>query len=397
MKVLLIVDDYLPHSIKVAAKMMHDLALEMMSYGHEVIVVTPRPQQVEKLVVSDYEGVKVLYFKSGEIKNVDMLTRLLNEMSLSTRAWRFIDWNKELPSLDLIVSYSPSIFWGSLVKKLKAKYEVPVYLVLRDFFPQWVIDQGVIGYNSPKAIFLRYFEKRNYLVADRIGMMSAKSVEFFEKNIYQGHASLEVLPNWSRAQKHVVSENLKSVLGLEEKVVFFYGGVIGQAQSIEYLVNLAIDLKHLKSCHFLFLGNGDHEELVINAAREHENISYHSSVTQDKYLDFLAASDVGMFCLSPEHKSHNFPGKLLGYMEAQLPVLGIVNKENDLIELVNVNDGGMIFDHNNKEAFYEAALRLATDAPFRISLGRSGNEFLKKFFSAERAVDSILALERDFS
>lgn len=394
MKILLIVDDYLPHSIKVAAKMMHDLALEMMSYGHEVIVVTPRPQQVEKLVVSDYEGVKILYFKSGEIKNVDMLTRLLNEMSLSSRAWRFIDWNKELPRLDLIVSYSPSIFWGSLVKKLKSKYAVPVYLVLRDFFPQWVIDQGVIGYNSPKAIFLRFFEKRNYLVADRIGMMSAKSVEFFEKNIYQGHASLEVLPNWSRAQKHEVSENLKAVLGLEEKVVFFYGGVIGQAQSIEYLVNLAIDLKYLESCHFLFLGNGDDEGLVINAAREHENISYHSSVTQDKYLDFLAASDVGMFCLSPEHKSHNFPGKLLGYMEAQLPVLGIINDGNDLLELVNKNKGGLIFSHKDKEDFTETAIKLANDSQLRSSFGKSGNEFLKNYFSAKIAASQILALAK---
>lgn len=41
MKVLLLVDDYLPGSIKIAARMMHDLALELINQGHEVSVCTP--------------------------------------------------------------------------------------------------------------------------------------------------------------------------------------------------------------------------------------------------------------------------------------------------------------------------------------------------------------------
>ncbi|KYG84005.1 hypothetical protein AWW67_02495 [Roseivirga seohaensis] len=387
----------MPHSIKVAAKMMHDLALELVSQGHEVTVLTPRPNQSEKLVIVNYEGVKVLYFKSGEIKNIGMIRRLVNELLLSYKAWFFVDWKNEVNILDLIVFYSPTIFWASLVKKLKTKYKVPVYLVLRDFFPQWVIDKNLISNNSFKAIFLKFFERKNYQVADRIGIMSKKNIEFFKKNIYKEDVDTEVLYNWSRAKPHEVSKDFKNQLGLEGKVVFFYGGAIGYAQSIEYLIELAIRLKELKFCHFLFLGNGDGVELVKRASQENDNISYYESVNQIKYLDFLAASDVGMFCLSSEHTTHNFPGKLLGYMEAQLPVLGIVNKGNDLIELVNTNDGGVIFDHDNKEAFYEAAVQLATDTSLRVGLGKSGNKFLRNYFSAKVAVDSVLKLERDFS
>ena len=41
MRICLIIDDYLPESIKVGAKMMHELACELKVQGHEVTVVTP--------------------------------------------------------------------------------------------------------------------------------------------------------------------------------------------------------------------------------------------------------------------------------------------------------------------------------------------------------------------
>ncbi|MBD3792443.1 MAG: glycosyltransferase WbuB, partial [Campylobacterales bacterium] len=41
MRICLIIDDYMPDSIKVGAKMMHELACELKDQGHEVTVVTP--------------------------------------------------------------------------------------------------------------------------------------------------------------------------------------------------------------------------------------------------------------------------------------------------------------------------------------------------------------------
>ena len=41
MKICLIVDDYMPDTIKVAAKMMHELAIELNKQGHEITVLTP--------------------------------------------------------------------------------------------------------------------------------------------------------------------------------------------------------------------------------------------------------------------------------------------------------------------------------------------------------------------
>ena len=51
MKVCIVIDDYLPYSIRVGAKMMHELAIELKSRGHEITVITPRPEHcLEKIL-----------------------------------------------------------------------------------------------------------------------------------------------------------------------------------------------------------------------------------------------------------------------------------------------------------------------------------------------------------
>ena len=51
---------------------------------------------------------------------------------------------------------------------------------------------------------------------------------------------------------------------------------------------------------------------------------------------------VGIISLDGSHRAHNYPGKLLGYMEAKLPILGSVNLGNDVIDLFNKNSAGFI-------------------------------------------------------
>ena len=119
MKICLIVDDYLPCSIKVAAKMMHELGVELIVQGHEVTVITPTPGLAGASAVDEIDGIKIISFRSGEIKNVSMAKRAINETLLSYHAWKALkDYFKTNPH-DFIVYYSPTIFWGPLVSRLK--------------------------------------------------------------------------------------------------------------------------------------------------------------------------------------------------------------------------------------------------------------------------------------
>ena len=132
MKLLLIIDDYLPDSTKVGAKMMHELALELKNNSHEVLVLTPKPLQKELLTVQKIDGISVLFFRSGKIKNVGKLKRAINESLLSYQAFKSAkQYLKENPC-NGIIYYSPSIFFGSLVRKLSNLWNCQSYLILRD-------------------------------------------------------------------------------------------------------------------------------------------------------------------------------------------------------------------------------------------------------------------------
>jgi hypothetical protein len=157
MNICLIIDDYLPDSIKVGAKMMHELAVEFVSRGHHVTVITPAPGLTEQFAIEHLDGVTICRFRSGEIKNVSKVKRAINETLLSYHAWRaFKAYFKTHPH-ELIVYYSPSIFWGRLVNRLKDLWGASSYLVLRDFFPQWVIDNGLLSATSPITRYFRFF------------------------------------------------------------------------------------------------------------------------------------------------------------------------------------------------------------------------------------------------
>lgn len=103
----------------------------------------------------------------------------------------------------------------------------------------------------------------------------------------------------------------------------------------------------------------------------------------------LSEMDIGLFSLSARHSSHNFPGKLLGYMVQSLPILGSVNAGNDLLDIVNQNNAGLIHINGEDDKLYHSALLLLQDINVRRKLGMGSNTLLKEQFSVESAAQTI--------
>ena len=58
----------------------------------------------------------------------------------------------------------------------------------------------------------------------------------------------------------------------------------------------------------------------------------------------------GLICLDKRHTTDNIPGKFLSYMRSSLPVLAVVNPENDIIKIIEENRVGVATDkHHIKE------------------------------------------------
>lgn len=394
MKLALIIDDYLPDSTRVAAKMFHELAVELITNGHNVTVITPSVSQVPSFLEEDIDGVNVWRFRSGHIKDVGKVTRALNETLLSFKAWQAIKHKVQPSTFDGVIYYSPSIFFGALVSKIKCVCSCSSYLVLRDLFPQWVVDAGMIRKGSLIERYFRFFEHYSYRQADVIGLMSEKNVEVFCQANGTRYPT-QVLRNWAALTPYVPhgeSVSLRRKLGLKDKIIYFYGGNIGHAQDMANLMRLANGMLEYKNAHFLFVGQGDEVELIKKLASDWqlENFTYLPSVSQDEFKAILAEIDVGLFSLSSQHTAHNFPGKLLGYMVQSLPILGSVNEGNDLLELVNSHQAGLITVNGNDTDFLANAIQIYHHSDLRKCLGDNAYSLLETEFAVSTIAHHIL-------
>lgn len=393
MRILCLVDCYLP-STKSSAKLVSDLAAEFAQLGHETIVATPDAFLKTSCEETSENGVRVLRVRTGRIKGAGKVRRAINEIRLSSVMWKAgKDFFQQNPC-DLIVFYSPSIFFGQLVGKLKKLWSCPSYLILRDIFPQWAIDAGVM---RKDFLIYPYFRKREllqYAAAEVIGVQSPGNLAYFaELGLDKNKKTLDVLFNWMPLKEDAQPIGLRKKLGLDGKFVFFYGGNIGVAQDMDNVVRLAENLSDEPDIFFLLVGAGSEVprlEAMI-AEKKLTNIAIHPAVGQREYLGLLGEFDVGLISLDRELRTHNFPGKMLGYMYHAMPILASINPDNDLRDVIEQAQAGLVSVNGQDDLLLENARRLIRDEDFRRAVGRNSRALLEKTFSVGSAARQILS------
>lgn len=393
MRILLITDCYLP-STKSVAQLIHDLAWELSRQGHDCTVLAPGPDVGARCEVSEEDGIRVIRYRAGPTKGVGWARRAVSEMTLSLAALLHAGRALHARPADLIVFYSPSIFFGPLVRHLKTAWEVPTYLVLRDIFPDWAVDTGVMRRGAVYHLF-KGFERIQYAAADVIGVETTGSLSYFETQPYP-ERRVELLRNWTVVDRPPrAGSSARAELGLRGKVVFFFGGNMGVAQDLDNLLRLARRMACRPDAHFLFVGDGSERARIehIVDTEEISNATVLGPVAPDRYLEILSEADVGMISLDRRLKSFSTTGKLLGYLRCGLPVLASYNPGNDLDELLRDSGAGLGAVNGDDDALFAHATELC-NADVRASMTSAARALLKSDFAVGQAAERILLAAR---
>lgn len=392
MRLLLLVDCYLP-TTKSSAKLMHDLAIEFVRRGLEVVMVAPDPDASEPCVVTEEQRVTVMRVRTGRMKGASWLRRGLREVRLSSTIWRRARHFFRARRCDAIIFYSPSIFFGNLVRRLKRLWSCPVYMVLRDIFPQWALEVGTLR-DGLVFRYLRFRELQQYRAADVIGVESPASRQYFQRTGFHFGRPVEVLYNWACLREaDLPKTHYREELRLEGKVVFFYGGTLGPHQDALCLSRLARILRERPDAHVVVVAEGNELNVLVDDIRRDDpgNITLLPHVPQERFPGMVSEFDVGLITLHPSLRTHNFPGKMLAYMGASIPILASINPGNDLRDILEAHDAGRVCLNGEDERLRSYALELAADADLRSRLGRNGRRLLESTFSVSRAAEQILA------
>lgn len=375
-----------------AAVQMGDLAREFIRQGHDVVLITPSESIQSSWLVKDVDGVKVLYLAGLRISLSTHIRRTLYEFSLPflmifglyKSPFRNAKW-------DLVVWYSPTIFFGLLVFYIKIKSNCRSYLILRDIFPEWAFDLGLIRKGFAYYFFrvVAYFQ---YAVADVIGVQTPSNLSYF--SIYKRWRSnkIEVLSNWQTQIKNVGCSIDVGRTSLAGRKIFIYVGNMGIAQGMDIMLDLANELIHRKDVGFLFVGRGSEVDRLKNRANKNQllNTLFFEEIPPEEIPGLLSQCYIGLLALDPRHKSHNIPGKFLTYLVAGLPVLARVNADTDLVGVIEDGLVGKCYVGDSARDFKEMALEIIENPIAYKKMSQRGPIVAKEKFSTSNAVSQII-------
>ena len=140
------------------------------------------------------------------------------------------------------------------------------------------------------------------------------------------------------------------------------------------------------------MGSGDEVGLVRDTILQNnlKNIILLDPVPQEEFKLLMAEFDVGLFCLNKNHTTHNFPGKILGYLAQGMPILGAVNPGNDLKEIIEQAGNGFVSLSGDDSSFYKNAVSLL-DHNTRIEMSLKSTQLLKDKFLIQKITKQILS------
>lgn len=392
MRIVLIADTFPPLRTSGAVQL-RDLSREFARQGHCVTVLLPGPNQQDSWRTEEVDGAQVLRLKAPSTKDIGYVRRTLAEFAMPFAMLRQL---RKSPLAnerwDGVVWYAPSIFHGPLASALKRTSGCKGYLIIRDIFPDWAVDMGLMGRGLPYRFFdavARY----QYSVADVIGVQTPGNLGYFQRWQKLPNRRLEVLQNWLDKPTRARCSIRISDTPLAGRKVFVYAGNMGVAQGMDILLNLSERLRDRMDVGFLFVGRGsDVARLKAKAeARNLDNVLFFDEIHPDEIPDLYTQCSAGIVALDPRHKSHNIPGKFLTYMQNGLPVLANINAGNDLAKMIRNESVGQVCESNDLDDFFALTDKLLTQIESDTDLSDRCTRLFSREFAVEKTVKQIVA------
>jgi colanic acid biosynthesis glycosyl transferase WcaI len=292
-----------------------------------------------------------------------------------------------LPPFEVALVYSPPLPLALAALALCRLRRKPLAVNIQDLFPQSAIDLGLL--KNPYLIrIFRELESFLFREADLLVVHSEGNRRYVVER--RGTPkTVCVVPNWidTQAIKPAARQNgLRLSLGLEERFIVSYAGVMGYSQDLETVLASAELLRDNPDIAFLLVGNGVQKSALVRQARRQnlQNVYFLPMQPKEKYSEVLSASDVCLVTLRKEVQTPVVPSKIISIMAAGRPVLASLSLQGDAARLIREARCGLCLPPGDTRAMAHAISRLYLEPSLRGKMGAEGRRYAVAHFSLER-------------
>ncbi len=343
-------------------------------------------------MVTVEDSVKVIRIKTITTYKVNYIIRGIAEMFLqhifASKVKKYVK-----DKIDTVVVYSPPLSLAAAGLNIKKKYKAKYLLNIQDIFPQNAMDLGIMN-NRIAINYFQRIEKSVYEAADKITAHSENNMRFLIKHKGIPEEKISTLWNWIDLQPYKDlnrSGEYRKRYGLEDKFIFLFAGIMGPAQDLGFIVKVAKEIRSIKDICFLLVGDGTAKKSIQNVVKDSglSNIVFKTFISSDEYPLLVKDADVGLACLSNRNKTPVYPGKILGFMAAGIPVVAFLNKESDGHFIIREAKCGYSMVSDNHKAAAELIIRIYKNRDRNYQYGLNGYKYALTHFSREACVEKL--------
>ncbi len=370
-----------------------DLLREFRDHGDDVYVVCPserRHGRPTELIIED--RVTILRVRTGNITKTNFVEKAVSSAFIE---FQFISAIKRFFSgitFDLVMYSTPPITFDRVVNYIKRRDRCRSYLLLKDISPQDLVDLEVISDRGVIWSYLRWREKRLYALSDHIGCMSPANVRYLlDNNPEVSPERVEECPNSISPRPldayEATNISIRDAYGIPKaSTLLVYGGNLGKAQGLGFLLEVLDEAKHRDDVFFLIVGSGTEYgriEAHLRAGR-HKNAKLLRLLPKNEYDALLAECDIGLIFLDPRFTIPNFPSRLTAYMEAAVPIIAATDTSTDIKDILHESGSGLWVRSGDLEGFMRAVDCLTANPELRCEMGLRARSYLEINYSTSR-------------
>jgi glycosyltransferase involved in cell wall biosynthesis len=335
MQILLLTADF-PPTRNSASHHMHDLYISLLKRGHSVDVCTQTMTDTNENI----------YFFNNRFKGSHKFKlRLFYEIMAPIVIYlKYLNLRRK--KYDLIITYSPSIFWSSLISLLGKNKKTTKILILRDIFPEWLVDTKILKKQSLTYKFLHFFEKKLYKLHDIICSQSKIDSAYVDQLLGKKKQTQQIYSWYSINLSNPVMSN--SFYNKKKYAVYLGNLSIAQDRDRYIKIIKKIALQNT-SINFLFIGLKSADELYCKLIVEKcSNIIFLPSMQGKELEKLISNAEFGLYSLRQDFFTNNVPGKFVYYACVGLPSIGFLGHNPELEQLNSKREFGLLCHGENE-------------------------------------------------
>ncbi len=399
---ILFLSHFYPPEMGGAASRISGLARWLVKFGHNVTVITGYPNYPIGKIYPDYknqknkiefiDGVQILRSKVLPVSYQSVLVRLLNYFTLFfTALWSGI---RKRNNFDIVIASSPPLTIGILGLILSKIYKIPWIFDIRDIWPDVAVEAGMVKEDGIVDRLSKKLADYLYKQATYITPVTERKLTKIEKiDIHTSKISVVFNGVDFDLINNMKQKDWRSELGLENKFILSYAGLIGIAQGVNVIIETAIRLKLENNIHFLIVGEGIEKQKLQNRVKSLglSNITFLPSQPKESIPSLLTTSDIALIPLVSDKLLDAVPSKLLEAWACKLPVILIAGGE--AADIVSKAQGGIVVSSNDVEGIMTAIIKLKDSPALMNKYSQNGFIYVSRYFDRKllaKAMEKII-------